>query len=184
MHNEKSQGRFWTVRVVVAALVVTLAYAAGLGVAAGRQDASVNGQPDTPAVREAAAPPPPDVDPTRPLTPSEREASLRALSPRDRAGAAAILDYADAGRTPVCDHGGTFRGYIGNDGLYADEVQSADDLHEVHGENGEVTGYWGGDLGFIEIEVARSEDFDPDKIRAEQGIRSFWIDESGQEHPL
>jgi hypothetical protein len=159
-------------------LILSVAYVAGVGVA--------NGQPDSPAVREAAAPPPQDAEPRgmHNLTIAEREAALAPLPPEDRAGLAEIFDLAAADRMPVLDWEGNVRGVITGEAMYGEDVYSAADLYEVHGENGEVTGYWGGDLGFVEIEVARSEDFDPNEIRANLGTRSFSIDESGREHPL
>lgn len=123
--------------------------------------------PDDAAKRKDS--PPPGIEPPGlgEISAQEREAAIASVPAEDRAGLRQILDAAAADRMPVVDRTGELRGYITGEALHMSPARSVGELAPVTDDAGKTVGYWGGELGFVEIHQAEDPAFDLRALREE-----------------
>lgn len=100
------------------------------------------------------------------MSPAEIAASTAAMDPEARASFAEIQGYFATGRHPVVDHHGNTLGYISTATLDSVARPTAvEDMGEAVDADGNLTGYWAGDLGAFTLAEVADPGFDPARIR-------------------
>ena len=131
------------IAVVVASIVLAFA---GFGIVAAAQDSGVGRLENRSA--DAQANPPGPIDIIDSLTVEERAAAANAAE--DKAAFQAVEDLMAQPRIAVSGPNGPV-GYVDRAALNKGDLAEREaDLDPVYSESGEVVGYWGTGIGFIE----------------------------------